>query len=83
MLAMNGIIRYYSTFFDEVIISCKQSDISSIALIFADDPTIRLVSIDNYKTMISKSDIIIDENDCLHLDKSIIDKYSYNALYPV
>ncbi len=66
----NGLIRYYSTLYDEVIVQCTEE-----TNMFADDPSIKLVSGKYIADFISENKLDIDEK--------TIRKYHHNALYPV
>ncbi len=66
----NGLIRYYSTLYDEVIVQCTEE-----TNIFADDPSIKLVSGKYIADFISENKFDIDEK--------TIRKYHHIALHPV
>lgn len=48
MLTTNGLVRYYSTIFDEVVVPCIKTFIPSMELVYADDPTIKLMPVDSW-----------------------------------
>ncbi len=48
MLTMNGMVRYYSTLYDEVVVPCVKTFVSSMELVYADDPTITLMPVDSW-----------------------------------
>jgi hypothetical protein len=49
MLTMNGMVRYYSTLYDEVTVACRKDFIESMSLVYADDPTIKLMSFNSWE----------------------------------
>lgn len=47
MFWMNGAVRYLSTAYDEVLVVCKKRNARNAAAMYADDPTIKLVEIED------------------------------------
>ena len=47
MYWMNGAVRYLSTAYDEVLVVCKRRNEANVAAMYADDPTIKLLVIDD------------------------------------
>lgn len=71
----NGLIRYYSTLYDEVLVQSLDNYSE-----FTDDPSIKLVS----NTFETGNDVdIITSDNKLHLDEKTIRKYHHIALHPV
>lgn len=51
MLTTNGLVRYYSTLYDEVTVACRKDFMESMLLVYADDPTIILMSVDSWSAI--------------------------------
>jgi GNAT superfamily N-acetyltransferase len=49
MLTTNGMVRYYSTLYDEVTVACRKDFMESMSLVYADDPTIKLMSFNSWE----------------------------------
>jgi hypothetical protein len=49
MFWMNGAVRYLATAFDEVIVVCKERNLKNVALMYLDDPTIKILSVKDDK----------------------------------
>lgn len=47
MFWMNGAVRYLATAYDEVLVVCKNRNATNAAAMYADDPTIKLLLINN------------------------------------
>jgi hypothetical protein len=47
MFWMNGAVRYLATAYDEVVVVCKERNKANVAAMYADDPTIRILPIED------------------------------------
>jgi hypothetical protein len=47
MFWMNGAVRYLATAYDEVLVACKKQNAKNASAMYADDPTIKLLLVDD------------------------------------
>ena len=51
MFWMNGAVRYLATAYDEVLVVCKERNLNNAVAMYADDPSIKLLSVKDYDTL--------------------------------
>jgi hypothetical protein len=69
---LNGAIRYYSFFYDEVILLSKNENTTYLKQMYSDDKYIKVISIDSSSTSEPKNIRECDNNDCVRVNNSDI-----------
>lgn len=54
---LNGMIRYYSTLYDETTVVCNETQLESITAMYSDDPTIKLYPVKVIDSTLPKFDL--------------------------
>lgn len=69
---LNGAIRYYSFFYDEIILLSKNENTTYLKQMYSDDKYIKVISIDSSSTSEPKNIRECDNNDCVRVNNSDI-----------